>query len=452
MNSVGVLLKKEREKKKISWDEISEDTKIGVKYLKALETDNYTIFPGETYIIGFMRNYARALGLDPAEIINQYKSMKISTSIEAKLETGIKDKVQESSKLELMEKKEKIKKPEKTKSQNLKKTIDKDLEGMEVIELPEEETTEKKKKEKEHAFKKKEKGLNIFKMPLKEKKLINIAHIVIGGGAVVVFILLFLIVKFIFTSLIRDDSNKIYTDLNEIKYLEFTGNVLQADFVSNEYYKIKLGEKTYNVLFEVLTELSDVNDKKSDKEKFKEFIFRINDITIPVRLKEEKSFDFDYDTKNDLKVKVISYNNDLINARINKLHSFIVLSSNELNVTGSSNTNKKAKANQQSKKSKGNMTKEKIVLEAVVREKTYIKAFIDGREQEGIIYYPKDKILLEAEDVMQLKIGNAGGIIAKINGKLTKLGKRGEIANKVIKWQRDPYDDSVYNLVIKDWQ
>ncbi len=451
MNSVGILLKKEREKKKISWDEISEDTKIGIKYLKALETDNYTIFPGETYIIGFMRNYARALGLDPAEIINQYKSMKISTSVEANLETEIKDKVQESSKLELMESKEKIKKPEKTKSQKLKKTVDEDLEGMEVIELPEEGTKEKKKKKKETRFEKKEKGLNIFKMPLKEKKLINIAYIVIGGGAVVVFILLFLIVKFIFTSLIKDDSNKIYTDLNEIKYLEFTGDVLQTDFVSNEYYKIKLGEKTYNVLFEVLTELSDVNDKKPAKEKFKEFIFRINDITIPVRLKEEKSFDFDYDTKNDLKVKVISYHNDLINARIDKLHSFIVLSSNELNVTDISNTNKKAKASS-SKKSKGNMTKEKIVLEAVVREKTYIKAFIDGREQEGVIYYPKDKILLEAEDVLQLKIGNAGGIIAKINGKLTKLGKRGEIANKVIKWQRDPYDDSVYNLVIKDWQ
>ncbi|MBU1078478.1 MAG: helix-turn-helix domain-containing protein [Spirochaetes bacterium] len=444
MISVGILLKKEREKRKISYDEISEETKIGVKYLKALESDNYTIFPGETYVIGFMRNYARALGLDPSEVINQYKSMKIGTKATTKIETPI----EETKSVETEERSEKSKRRSSLKTEVV---ADENAGVMEVIELPEEEY-EKKKKRKTEPEEKKGKEFPFFKLPLKEKKFINIAHLVIGGGAVIVLILFFILIKFIFTALSGGDKNTLYTELDEIKYLEFSGNVLQSDFIANEYYKIKLGEKTYNILFEKLTELSDAN-ATPEKEQTMEFAFHINDITIPVKMKEDKVFDFDYDTKNDLKVKVLSFDNDMINARIDKLHSFIMVQSNETGIMadGTTNTNVKKKTVSDSKSKEGGV-KDKIVLDAVVREKTYIKAFIDGTEQEGVIYYPKDKILLEANDVLQLKIGNAGGIIARINGKVTKLGKRGEIANKVIKWQRDPYDDSVYNLIIKDWQ
>ena len=56
-----------------------------------------------------------------------------------------------------------------------------------------------------------------------------------------------LVVKFIVASLSEGDENKIYTDLDEIKTLEFSGNVLQRDFVSNEYYKIKNKKKQHNV-------------------------------------------------------------------------------------------------------------------------------------------------------------------------------------------------------------
>lgn len=440
MASVGILLKKEREKKKISLDELTHNTKIGKKYLKALESDNYTIFPGETYVIGFMRNYARALGLDTAEIINKYKSDKIGSEIQLKASEKIEEpKVIESKKKEseaissLLSKKEK-KKEEKG--------------GVEVIELPDEDEIEKDKKNvQSHKVKR---DFKVFKMPLKEKKLINIAHYIIGGGIVVGAVILFFVIKFIVTSLSKGDSNKIYTNYNEIKLLEFSGNILQSDFTSNEYYKINLGGKTYNILFEKLTELSDVNN--SDKEKVMEFAFHLNDLTIPLKLKEAKEFDFDYDTKNDLKVKVMSVNDDLINARIEKLHAFIVIRSNQINQVSGNSTNTNRRLKSKANGSSEGVSKGKIILEAIVREKTYIKAFIDGKEQEGIIYYPRDKVKLEANDSMQLKIGNAGGIVAKINGKPQKLGKRGEIANKVITWQRDPYDDSVYNLVIKDWQ
>jgi hypothetical protein len=69
--------------------------------------------------------------------------------------------------------------------------------------------------------------------------------------------------------------------------------------------------------------------------------------------------------------------------------------------------------------------RQKIIFEATVKEKTYFKAFIDGKEQEGDIFYPGKKIKLEANDVIQVKIGNGGALDVVINGKPEKLGKRG---------------------------
>ena len=93
-----------------------------------------------------------------------------------------------------------------------------------------------------------------------------------------------------------------------------------------------------------------------------------------------------------------------------------------------------------------------IIFSGEVIEKVFFQALVDGVEQEGKIYFPGDKIRIEAKKVMQLKIGNAGSIDVTINGQPENLGKSGEIANKIIQWERDPYDESVYHLIIKDWQ
>ena len=452
MASVGILLKKEREKKKISLDQISEETKIGKKYLQAIEADNYTIFPGETYIIGFIRNYARSLGLNPSEVINLYKSMKIGSSIVEETRPEVISEERPIGKRPLKKEAKKIIKKELQKSRATKGKETPPLEeDFEVVELIEELPEKGVKKERTEEIKKQESKL--FKSPLKEKKLINIAHVIIGTGALIVILVLFFMIRFIYNSFSNEHKTKIYTDLSEVKLLEFSADVLHTDFVANEYYKIALGDKTYNILFERLTLISDTNMiSKSEKEKLLEFAFHINDVTVPLKLNEEKLIDFDYDTQMDLEVKISAHNNDLINAKISKLHSFIVVSTNEkIDLVMGSNANVSLKAKKRSK-TEGEGTKGKIIFEAeVVGRKTYFRAWIDGVEQEGTIYYPGDKIHLEANDALQLNIGNAGALKAKINGEPKKLGKSGEVVNPIIKWERDPYDDG-YNLVIKDLQ
>jgi hypothetical protein len=77
MNQIGPVFKEARKKADKSIDDASKETKIAKKYLIAIENENFEIFPGETYLIGFLRNYAQFLGLDSDEIILKYKDFKI---------------------------------------------------------------------------------------------------------------------------------------------------------------------------------------------------------------------------------------------------------------------------------------------------------------------------------------------------------------------------------------
>ena len=74
MAGEGQILCKAREAK--SWDlaEAEEATKIRVRYLQALEEENYSVLPGNAYIKGFLRTYAKNLGLNPEEVLSLYKS------------------------------------------------------------------------------------------------------------------------------------------------------------------------------------------------------------------------------------------------------------------------------------------------------------------------------------------------------------------------------------------
>jgi len=77
MNSIGELLKSTREEKGYSLELIARETNISRSYLQALEDENYDVFPGEPYLIGFLRNYCNFLSLSPEEVITRYKNIKI---------------------------------------------------------------------------------------------------------------------------------------------------------------------------------------------------------------------------------------------------------------------------------------------------------------------------------------------------------------------------------------
>jgi cytoskeleton protein RodZ len=77
MESLGQKLREAREAHSYSVEQIARDTHISKQYLEALELENFSALPGDTYVVGFLRNYAEYLGLDPEELVTLYKNIRI---------------------------------------------------------------------------------------------------------------------------------------------------------------------------------------------------------------------------------------------------------------------------------------------------------------------------------------------------------------------------------------
>jgi cytoskeleton protein RodZ len=72
VSSFGEELKRERELREITLREISEATKINLRYLDALERNDFERLPGGVFNKGFVRAYAEYIGVDPETMVNAY--------------------------------------------------------------------------------------------------------------------------------------------------------------------------------------------------------------------------------------------------------------------------------------------------------------------------------------------------------------------------------------------
>lgn len=88
--SLGEYLKRERLLRNITLQDISRVTKISQRFLVALEEENYRMLPAETFVKGFLRAYAKTIGLDPYEVIlvyeENYKTKEDSVDLRALLD------------------------------------------------------------------------------------------------------------------------------------------------------------------------------------------------------------------------------------------------------------------------------------------------------------------------------------------------------------------------------
>lgn len=79
----GDKFRKEREKKELSLDDVSRVTKIGTRMLKAIEDEHFDQLPGGVFNRGFIRAYAKHLGLDSEDAINDYQNCLRQTQIDS---------------------------------------------------------------------------------------------------------------------------------------------------------------------------------------------------------------------------------------------------------------------------------------------------------------------------------------------------------------------------------
>jgi cytoskeletal protein RodZ len=72
LGKFGDKLRRERELRGVTLDEIAEATKIGTRSLRALEEERFDQLPGGIFNKGFVRAYARFLGLDEEQAVSDY--------------------------------------------------------------------------------------------------------------------------------------------------------------------------------------------------------------------------------------------------------------------------------------------------------------------------------------------------------------------------------------------
>ncbi len=76
MNELGHILREARETKGLTLAEVENDIRINSRFLEALENGDYAVLPTPVHVRGFLRNYARFLGLDPKPLLDRYEVNK----------------------------------------------------------------------------------------------------------------------------------------------------------------------------------------------------------------------------------------------------------------------------------------------------------------------------------------------------------------------------------------
>lgn len=82
METLGQELKRRREEKKISLQEMSDATRIGIRFLQAIEADDFSALPGGIYSRSFIKAYARFVNMDEEEALGRFRKMASTSTTE----------------------------------------------------------------------------------------------------------------------------------------------------------------------------------------------------------------------------------------------------------------------------------------------------------------------------------------------------------------------------------
>ena len=69
MELIGARLNQARLTANLALQDIADHTKISLRFLSAIENDDFSALPGRVYILGYTRAFARAVGLDEESVL-----------------------------------------------------------------------------------------------------------------------------------------------------------------------------------------------------------------------------------------------------------------------------------------------------------------------------------------------------------------------------------------------
>ena len=75
MSGFGNSFKSARESKGLKLEDIAQKTRISTRFLRAIEEEKFQDLPGGLFNRGFIRTYAKRLGIDPEQSVSEYKAL-----------------------------------------------------------------------------------------------------------------------------------------------------------------------------------------------------------------------------------------------------------------------------------------------------------------------------------------------------------------------------------------
>lgn len=73
---IGLLLRRAREQRGLSASDIANKTRISLRWITAIEEGRVDQLPAPVFVSGYVRNYARTVGMDPADALDRYLTLK----------------------------------------------------------------------------------------------------------------------------------------------------------------------------------------------------------------------------------------------------------------------------------------------------------------------------------------------------------------------------------------
>jgi len=74
--SIGPFLQHARETQGLSLDQVASTTRIQLKYLQAIEEEQFAALPEQVFTKGFVRTYARSLGMDEQDVLRRFSQAR----------------------------------------------------------------------------------------------------------------------------------------------------------------------------------------------------------------------------------------------------------------------------------------------------------------------------------------------------------------------------------------
>lgn len=89
MKTVGSILRQARLSKSLTLEQVELDTKIRLKFLEGIESDDYSTLPSQSYAKGFIKNYGAYLGLNTDTLLAFFRRQTLDVPKSSLLPKGV---------------------------------------------------------------------------------------------------------------------------------------------------------------------------------------------------------------------------------------------------------------------------------------------------------------------------------------------------------------------------